>query len=107
MRAQSIFLKFILMSPAGLPHRIFIIRHAEKPESGDNPHLSERGRRRAAALPRYPLPHLADIFPTKASPESARRVETVPPPAAVSRLNINAEIKNQEFPRLVDGLLSG
>jgi broad specificity phosphatase PhoE len=107
MRARSIFLKFILMSPAGLPHRIFIIRHAEKPESGDNPHLSEKGRRRAAALPRYPLPTLADIFAAKTSAESARPVETVTPLAAASRLHINAGIKNREFPRLVDNLLSG
>src|SRR3984957_4372512 len=107
MRAQSIFLKFILMSPAGLPHRIFIIRHAEKPESRDDPHRSDRGRRRAAALPRYPLPHLADIFAAKTSPESARPVETVTPLAAASRLNINAEIKNKEFQRLVDDVTSG
>jgi broad specificity phosphatase PhoE len=107
MQVQSIFLKFILMSPARLPHRIFIIRHAEKPESGDDPHLSERGRRRAAALPRYPLPHLADIFAAKTSPESARPVETVTPLAAASRLNIDAEIENKEFQRLVDDVTSG
>jgi broad specificity phosphatase PhoE len=105
--AQSIFLKFILMSPARLPHRIFIIRHAEKPESGDSPHLSEKGRRRAAALPRYPLPPLADIFAAKTSPACARPVETVTPLAAAGRLNINAEVDEEEFPRLVDDVLSG
>jgi broad specificity phosphatase PhoE len=95
------------MSQAGLPHRIFIIRHAEKPETGDSPHLSEKGRRRADALPRYPLPALAHIFAAKTSPESARPVETVIPLAAASGLGIKAEIKNKEFPRLVDDVLSG
>jgi broad specificity phosphatase PhoE len=95
------------MSPAGPPHRIFIIRHAEKPESGDSPYLSEKGRLRAAALPRYPLPALAGIFAARTSAESARPVETVTPLAAASGLNINAEVKNKEFPRLVDDLLSG
>jgi broad specificity phosphatase PhoE len=95
------------MSPARLPHRIFIIRHAEKPEIGDGPHLSEKGRRRAAALPRYPLPELAHIFAAKTSLECARPVETVTPLAAVSGLNIKAEVKDEEFPRLVDDVLSG
>jgi broad specificity phosphatase PhoE len=95
------------MSPARLPHRIFIIRHAEKPEAGDSPHLSEKGRRRATALPRYPLPPLADIFAAKTSPACARPVETVTPLAAASRLNIHAEVEDKEFPRLVDEVLSG
>jgi broad specificity phosphatase PhoE len=95
------------MSPAGLPHRIFIIRHAEKPEAGDNPHLSDRGRLRAAALPRYPFPTLASIFAARTSPESARPVETVTPLAAISGLSISAEIKDKELPQLVDEVLSG
>jgi hypothetical protein len=106
-RAQFIFLKFNLMSPAGLPHRIFIIRHAEKPETGDSPHLSEKGWLRAAALPRYPFPTLAGIFAARTSPESARPVETVMPLATMSGLSVNAEIKNKEFPQLVDEVLSG
>jgi broad specificity phosphatase PhoE len=95
------------MSPARLPYRIFIIRHAEKPETGDSPHLSEKGRLRAAALPRYPLPSLAGIFAARTSPESARPVETVTPLAAESGVGINAEIKNKEFSRLIDEVLSG
>jgi broad specificity phosphatase PhoE len=106
-RAQFIFSKFILMCEVGLPHRIFIIRHAERPETGDSPYLSEKGRRRAAALPQYPLPALADIFAARTSPESARPVETVTPLAAASGLDINAKIKNREFPQLVDDVLSG
>jgi broad specificity phosphatase PhoE len=102
-----IFLEIHLMSPSRLPHRIFIIRHAEKPETGDSPHLSEKGRRRATALPRYPLPVLADIFAARNSQESSRPVETVTPLAAASRLSIKAEIKNKEFPLLVDHVLSG
>jgi len=95
------------MSPDRLPRRIFIIRHAEKPESGDSPHLSEKGRLRAAALPSYPLPTLAEIFAAKTSPESARPVETVTPLAAVNGLSIKAEIENKDFPLLVDDVLSG
>jgi broad specificity phosphatase PhoE len=94
------------MSPAGLPHRIFIIRHAEKPENGDSPHLSEKGRLRAAALPRYPLPTLAGIFAARTSPESARPVETVTPLAAAHGLSITAETKNKEFRQLVHEVLS-
>jgi broad specificity phosphatase PhoE len=95
------------MSPARLPHRIFIIRHAEKPDTGDSPHLSDKGRLRAGALPRYPLPTLAGIYAARTSPESARPVETVTPLAAASALAINAEIKNKDFPRLVGEVLSG
>jgi broad specificity phosphatase PhoE len=95
------------MSPDRLPHRIFIIRHAEKPETGDSPHLSEKGRLRAAALPRYPLGPLTAIFAAKTSPESARPVETVTPLATARGLSINAEIRNKEFRRLVDDVLSG
>ncbi len=95
------------MSPARLPHRIFIIRHAEKPEGGDSPNLSEKGRRRAAALPRYPLPPLADIFAARTSPTCARPVETVTPLAELKGLSINAEVRDEEFPQLVDDLLSG
>jgi broad specificity phosphatase PhoE len=95
------------MSPAGLPHRIFIIRHAEKPEAGDGPYLSEKGRLRAAALPRYAFPTLAGIFAAKTSPESARPVETVRPLAAAKGLSVNAEVKDKEFSRLVDDVLSG
>jgi broad specificity phosphatase PhoE len=95
------------MSPIGLPHRIFIIRHAEKPETGNSPYLSEKGRLRAAALTRYAFPTLAGIFAARTSPVSARPVETVTPLAAVKGVNIDAEVRDKEFPRLVDDVLSG
>ena len=93
------------MSPAGLPHRIFIIRHAEKPETGGSPFLSEKGRLRAAALPRYAFPTLAGIFAARTSPDCAGPVETVRPLATAKGLSINAEV--EEFRRLIEDVLSG
>jgi broad specificity phosphatase PhoE len=75
------------------PKTIFIIRHAEKPNDAGDPHLSERGRRRAAALPGYPFPELAAIFAATATSESARPVETITPLAAARKLEVSAEVK--------------
>jgi broad specificity phosphatase PhoE len=88
------------------PHTIFIIRHAEKPDDVNDPHLSDKGRRRADALPRYPFPPLAAILAAKTTPESARPVETVTPLAAASGLEISAKIKDKEFPLLISQVLS-
>ena len=101
------FSEIILMFPAGLPRRIFIIRHAEKPEAGDSPHLSAKGLLRAAALPRYPFPPLAGIFAARTSRESARPVETVTPLGAATGLTIEAEVRNKDFGKLVEELRSG
>jgi hypothetical protein len=91
------------------PDTIFIIRHAEKPPSGGppDPHLTDTGRARAAALVRYPFPPLAAIFAAKTSLESARPVETVTPIAADRRLlPVRADVKDKEFPQLVPQVLS-
>jgi broad specificity phosphatase PhoE len=88
------------------PHTIFIIRHAEKPDHANDPHLSHKGRKRADALPRYPFPTLTAIFAAKTTPESERPVETVTPLAAALSLKVSAEIKDKEFPLLVSQVLS-
>jgi broad specificity phosphatase PhoE len=88
------------------PHTIFIIRHAEKPDDANDPNLSEKGRKRADAMPRFPFPTLAAIFAAKTTPESERPVETVTPLAAALSLEISAKIKDKEFPLLVSQVLS-
>src|SRR5438552_403902 len=73
------------------PHHVLILRHAEKPNADDDPHLTSRGAARAAALPAlfsiaptfptkpasFPTPDF--IFATKESHKSNRPVETVEP----------------------------
>jgi broad specificity phosphatase PhoE len=88
------------------PKTIFIIRHAEKPDDANDPHLSEKGRRRAAALPGYPFSALSAVFAAKTTSESARPVETITPLAAARQLEISAEVKDKEFPTLVEHVLA-
>ena len=89
------------------PRTIFIIRHAEKPDDVGDPHLSEKGRQRAAALPRYPFPELAAVFAAMNTPASARPVETVTPLAAALGLPIRAGLTHQKILPLFDLMLSG
>lgn len=73
------------------PKQVLIIRHAEKPDAKDDPHLTSRGAARAAALPSlfvapptFPtkpasFPNPDFLFATKESSHSSRPVETVTP----------------------------
>jgi len=88
------------------PHTISIIRHAEKPENADDPHLSDKGRQRAAALPHYPFPPLTVIFAAKTTKECARPVETVTPLATAGSVKLSARIENKDFASLVDEVMS-
>jgi hypothetical protein len=88
------------------PKTVFIIRHAEKPDDKSDPHLSPRGKQRAAALPRYPFPKLDAIFAAKISQESSRPVETVTPISADRRIDMGAGVKDKEYLILASQLLS-
>jgi broad specificity phosphatase PhoE len=88
------------------PKTIFIIRHAEKTDDSNDPHLSEKGRRRAAALPSYGFPALSAVFAAMTTSESARPVETITPLAVARQLVIGAEVKDKEFPTLVEHVLA-
>jgi hypothetical protein len=90
------------------PNTIFIIRHAEKPPDSvpPDPHLSVTGRARAAALVNYPFPPLAAIFAAETSTESARPVETVTPISTDRGIPISADVKDNEYPKLLPQVLS-
>jgi broad specificity phosphatase PhoE len=91
------------------PHRIFIIRHAERPADSTppNPNLTDKGRARAAALVNYPFPDLAGIFAAATTLKSARSVQTVTPLAAArDNMKIHDKVKDQEFPLLVSKVLA-
>jgi hypothetical protein len=90
------------------PDTIFIIRHAERPPDSTppDPHLTDKGRARAAALVGYPFPALATIFAAKNSPKSARPVETITPIANARGLVPSADIEDGDFLLLVPQVLS-
>lgn len=66
----------------GKPSRVLLLRHAEKPKGDNDPHLSDRGHERAAALA-VRIPHVFgrpdQLFATAPSSESNRPVETLTP----------------------------
>lgn len=95
--------------PKTHPKTILLIRHAEKPASEDDIHLSPEGVKRAEALPKlfdksFPKPGF--IFATKASKHSNRPVETVTPLAKMLNLDINAKFEDDEYPKLAAELFT-
>lgn len=91
---------------------ILMIRHAEKPESGDQ--LSEAGQKRAQAYPAYfqkleldakPV-HLDYLIATKDSENSQRPKLTIQPLSAALHLPLETDFKNKEFGVLADKLRS-
>jgi hypothetical protein len=89
------------------PADVILIRHAEEPESG--PHLSDRGRERARALPtlfpaRFPRPTV--LFAMRSSRQSARSVETVQPLAASLHLPIDDQYSNARVADLAKHVLT-
>ena len=92
---------------------VLIIRHAEKPESGDG--LTAAGEKRAAFYVGYfenfqvnsqPL-KLDYLFAARDSKGSERPVLTVQPLSEALRLPINGDFKNRDYPQLADRLRSG
>jgi len=87
-----------------------MIRHAEKPESGDQ--LSEAGKKRAQAYPAYfqkleidgkPV-HLDFLIATKDSDNSQRPKLTIQPLSMALHLPLEIDFKNKEFGVLADKL---
>ena len=90
------------------PLRVLIIRHGEKPSSGDDPNLSPRGFERAAALAigipnDFTRPDF--LFATRASHESTRPVLTITPLSQALGLAIDDKHKADDFQKVADDLL--
>src|SRR5258706_7065769 len=98
-------------NPANLPRAIYLMRHADKPASPGDPHLSEAGVARARKLPGY-FPGLLGgqrlnyIFATAASKNSNRPVETVTPLAGSLHLPINQSYSNKSYGALAAAIRS-
>ncbi|HEX8914016.1 MAG TPA: histidine phosphatase family protein [Humisphaera sp.] len=96
--------------PAGDPPlRILIIRHAEKPDDRDDPHLSARGRARAAALARVVPERFARpdfVVAARTSAHSNRSVETVTPLAESLRVPVDDALKDEQSDELARRLLT-
>jgi hypothetical protein len=99
------------------PKRVLIIRHAEKPDDEDDPHLTSRGAARAAALPSQfwapptfptknpPLPNPDYLFATKKSSHSDRPVETVMPLSTALGLELQHHYTDKEHEELAAAIL--
>jgi hypothetical protein len=94
---------------ATLPHKILIIRHAEKQD--DSVHLNPMGMERADKLHELfreskdrpvPFPTPDFIFATKNSKGSHRPVETVTPLAEKLKLTVNSDYADDEFAKLAE-----
>jgi hypothetical protein len=96
--------------PPGTPLRIVIIRHAEKPDDGDN--LSCKGQNRAAALPavleaKFGKPSRIYVPALKLgkSTRHARMYQTAVPYAVKFNLPINTSYEEDEIQDFAEELL--
>jgi hypothetical protein len=94
----------------GRPSRVLLLRHAEKPSENGDPHLSARGRTRAAALSVL-VPHAFGrpdhLFATAPSPDSVRPIETLSPLSAALSLPLQSKWSDDDFAALASEILSG
>jgi phosphohistidine phosphatase SixA len=107
--AASIDLRAMVAPPPSSPAMILIIRHAEKTETGHDLHLNERGRMRAAALPRlfdgrFATPEV--IICARQSRYSNHAYETIEPLAHALGLPIDNRWANGKDRALAKALLS-
>lgn len=90
--------------------RILLMRHAEKPEQSDNPHLSAIGKARAQALPKRIAGILKSpldfIFAAKPSAHSVRPLETVTPLAHSAQLKVDDNFVDTDYGELANQLSS-
>jgi len=91
------------------PKVIYIIRHAEKPDSKEDADLTAKGRQRAKALAeifprRFGVPDF--LWATAPSRHSLRPLETVQPLAAALHMKILDQYADAEVAQLARDLLS-
>lgn len=93
------------------PKTVLIIRHAEKPKSGN--HLSPIGREHARVLvnyfgssPEVPIPDVIIAMAPGSEDESMRPIETVTPLAEKLNLKIRAKYSRNEIKHLVKKVLN-
>ena len=106
----GIWLAIVVNAAFADPAEVILIRHAEKPETGND--LTLRGRERAAALVPYFLetPELLEaktpvaIYAQrpKNATSSIRSIETVRPLANALHLKINDSFVRDEFQQMVE-----
>jgi len=98
------------------PAYIILIRHAEKPDDSENPHLSKAGVKRAQALVSYitrdpqitSLGRPVAIFATQTTKDDngQRTQETVAPLAAALRLSVQTPYHGKDYAELAKLILS-
>lgn len=103
-------------APPQGPRIIMIIRHAEKPESTDqpttqpkDPNLSKQGYDRADALAKvfpahFPKPDF--LLASQKSKNSDRPLQTITPLANALHLPVDSTFKNEDFAQLAQTLLT-
>jgi hypothetical protein len=91
------------------PKTVLVMRHAEKPDDADDPHLSPAGQRRAQRLATY-IPETfgkpAVIFAAAVSADSSRPLETMQPLAAACGLKVHMPFADNQFAELANLLLT-
>ena len=114
---RLVFLILLLSVPAvfAQPAQIILIRHAEKPDDKDDPHLTAKGREHARALVNYVThtPELltngtpAALFATHATAHdrSLRPHETLEPLAKELKLKIQTPVLAKDYAALAKQIL--
>lgn len=93
-----------------MPRTLLIMRHAEKSADLTDPHLTDAGRQRAAALAAYVpslVPRIVALYATAISKHSNRPSETLQPLAAALGLAIDQTYADQDYGALAAVLLKG
>ena len=103
-------------TPASRPAHIILIRHAEKPDDSENPHLSKAGVKRAQALVSFitrdpqmtSLGRPVAIFATQTTKDDngQRTQETVAPLAAALGLSVQTPYHGKDYAELAKLILS-
>lgn len=90
------------------PATLLLMRHAEKPDKPDDPHLSQAGRERAKKLAVY-IPEAFGapdyLFAAADSDESHRPKETLEPLSEAAGLKIHDKLADKHYAKLAPRLL--
>jgi phosphohistidine phosphatase SixA len=95
--------------PNGGPSRILLMRHADKPDEPEDSDLSEAGMKRAEHLATYISQTFGKpdyIIATAHSKHSDRPTETVQPLASALGMEVQHDIKDNDFEELVNEIFS-